>query len=149
MLRISQRCEYAIQALLELALRSGPQPVTIADIAKAQRLPPKFLAVILAQLKQVGVVASVRGMRGGYRLARPPQRITVGQVVQLLDGPVEPLHADPGAGAGDPQPPGGSLFEVRQQIRRAVEHVLDQTTLADLVERESRRRAARVSNYCI
>jgi Rrf2 family protein len=149
MLRISQRCEYAIQALLELALRTGLKPVTIADIAEAQRLPRKFLAAILAQMKQVGVVASVRGTRGGYRLARPPHLITVGQVVRLLDGPVEAARAGGGDGAANSQPREGALFDVREQIRRAVEHVLDDTTLADLVETEMRRRTALVTNYCI
>ena len=150
MLRISQRCEYAIRALLELALRTGPQPVTIADVARAQSLPPKFLAAILAQLKQVGLVESVRGMQGGYRLARRPHQITVGQVVRLLDGPVEPVCCSKAGDGGDGRERSDSILtDIRHEIRRAVEHVLDGTTFADLVEREHRRRAALTTNYCI
>ena len=149
MLRISQRCEYAIRAVLELALRAGHQPVTIADVAKAQSLPPKFLASILAQLKQVGLVESVRGTRGGYRLAHRPQRITIGQVVRLLDGPLEPALAGAGESAADGQRGDSAFTDIRREIKRAVEHVLDGTTFADLVEREHRRRAALTANYCI
>ncbi len=147
MLRFSQRCEYAIQALLELALRAGDRPVTIGDIAEAQGLPPKFLAAILAQLRQAGLVESLRGTQGGYRLARRPQAITVGQVVQLMDGPLAP----PAVRAIDARSTPGEtvLGEIRQQMRRAVAQVLDGTTFADLVEREARRSAALVANYSI
>jgi Rrf2 family transcriptional regulator, cysteine metabolism repressor len=146
-LRITQRSEYAIQALLELALRNGSGPVTIADIAAAQRLPQKFLAVILVRLKQAGVVVSERGTRGGYRLARAPSKITAGQVVRLLDGPVQPA----GDGGRTPESSHGEsvLFDLRQQIAQAVENVLNHITLADLIEHEVRRQAALVTNYSI
>jgi len=146
-LRITQRSEYAIQALLELALRTGSGPVTIADIAAAQHLPQKFLAVILVRLKQAGLVVSERGTRGGYRLARAPNRITAGQVVRLLDGPVQPA----GGGGRIPESNRGesALSDLRQQIAQAVENVLNRTTLADLLEHEIRRQAALVTNYSI
>jgi Rrf2 family cysteine metabolism transcriptional repressor len=146
MLRITQRSEYAIQALLELALRPAAEPVTIANIAVAQRIPQKFLAVILARLRQAGLVVSERGTRGGYRLARAPRKISVGQVVRLLDGPVQPGSPRVTDRTSDSE---GALPHLRRQIAQAVDNVLNQTTLADLLDYEIRRRAALVTNYSI
>lgn len=149
MFRISQRCEYAVRALLELAMQTGPGPVTIAAVAEAQGLPRKFLSVILAQLKQVGLVESARGTHGGYRLALPPPRITIGRVLRLVDGPVESDRKSRGDGTPDANRDENALTEVRRQLVQAVEHVLDRTTLADLMEREKRRRAVLTTDYII
>jgi Rrf2 family protein len=119
----------------------------MADVAKAQSLPPRFLGAILAQLKQAGFVESVRGTQGGYRLARPPHFITVGQIVRALDGPVEPVNG--GNGTNGHRRSENVLGDIREEMRRAVEQVLDRATFADLVEREHHRWATLATSYWI
>ena len=85
-MNISVKGEYALHAIFDLALQKFGEPIKIADIAKRQRIPQKFLELILAGLKQGGFVESRRGAEGGYLLARAPQAITVGQVVRYVEG---------------------------------------------------------------
>ena len=90
---ITQKSKYALRATLELAMRSGHGPVSIGEIAKAQAIPARFLEAILAQLKRAGLVESRRGNEGGYVLARSPARISVGDVLRVVQGSL----ADPDA----------------------------------------------------
>mgnify|MGYP005837816939 CR=1 FL=1 len=92
-MNISCRCEYACRAMVELArVEKTGEPVPAPDIADRQHIPGKYLVHILLQLKRAGLVRSVRGSQGGYILARPPERITLHDIVRAIDGPVlEPL----------------------------------------------------------
>ncbi|MEA3018367.1 MAG: hypothetical protein QOI38_3089 [Sphingomonadales bacterium] len=83
---LSQRTRYTIRALLHLADRYGEGPVQLSEIAEAQNLPPKFLTVILSQMRRAGVVETLRGREGGYWLAKPPSDISYGQIVRLTRG---------------------------------------------------------------
>jgi Rrf2 family cysteine metabolism transcriptional repressor len=83
---ISRKCRYALRAVLELAMRNGKGPVKIADIAEAQAIPARFLEAILSQLKEAGLVVSRRGKEGGYFLDRSPDEITIGHVVESIQG---------------------------------------------------------------
>ena len=83
---LSQRTRYTIRALLHLADRYGEGPVQLSEIAEAQNLPPKFLTVILSQMRRQGLVETMRGREGGYWLARPPSEITYGEIVRLTRG---------------------------------------------------------------
>ena len=85
---LSQRSRYALRALTDLAERHGRPPVTAGDIAERQRVPRKFLDLILLDLKAAGLIESQRGRAGGYRLARTPRDISFGEVIRLLDGPL-------------------------------------------------------------
>jgi Rrf2 family protein len=85
---ISQRAKYALRALLVLAEAPPGEPLMISEISKRQVIPKKFLEQILLELKRAGLVESRRGRLGGYALARPAEKITFGEVVRLLDGPV-------------------------------------------------------------
>lgn len=85
-MRLSTRSTYGMRALVELALASGHGPVSATHIAKRQDLSVAYLEQLLHRLKKEGFVSSVRGPRGGYALAREPRRITMGQVVRVLDG---------------------------------------------------------------
>src|ERR1700722_8850957 len=84
-MNISVKGEYALQAIFDLAANSRSQPVRIADIARRQQIPQKFLELILASLKQGGFVESRRGAEGGYRLAKPADQITVGQALHYME----------------------------------------------------------------
>ena len=88
---LSKRAKYALKALLALTEHKGDEPVRIADLAARERIPPKFLELILLDLRNQGMVQSRKGKRGGYLLARDPSRIPVGQVVRLFDGPLAPV----------------------------------------------------------
>ncbi|HEY9555050.1 RrF2 family transcriptional regulator [Allosphingosinicella sp.] len=83
---LSQRTRYTIRALLHLADRYGEGPVQLAEIAEAQKIPPKFLTVMLSQMSRDGLIGSRRGRDGGYWLARPPAEISYGEVVRLTRG---------------------------------------------------------------
>src|ERR1700680_5124819 len=85
-MNISVKGEYALQAILDLAAQRPGAPLRIADIAGRQKIPQKFLELILASLKQAGFVESRRGAEGGYLLARPADSLTVGEEVHFIDG---------------------------------------------------------------
>jgi Rrf2 family protein len=80
----TQKSKYALRAMLELAVRFGQGPTSIAEIAKTQAIPARFLEAILAQLKRASLVESRRGNEGGYVLARAPQQISVGDVLRSV-----------------------------------------------------------------
>ncbi|MBI2435106.1 MAG: Rrf2 family transcriptional regulator [Candidatus Hydrogenedentes bacterium] len=97
-MNISARCEYACRAMVELALmQQNHDPVASSVLAERRHIPEKYLVHILLQLKRAGLVQSVRGAQGGYRLGRLPEDITLLEVVQAIDGPVlDPLPVNDG-----------------------------------------------------
>lgn len=134
-MNISVKGEYALLALFDLALQTPGEPVKIGDIARRQKIPQKFLELILAGLKQGGFVESRRGAEGGYLLARPADSITVGQVIRFM----ESRRAARGAIRPDTENPFAELW---RDVEAAVSSVVDRATFADMVrawrEREGR-----------
>ena len=131
-MRVGARSDYALRALAELASRDGPAPVPAEELAAAQDVPVRFLLGILRDLRDGGVVVAVRGRGGGYRLARPASRVTLAEVVRLVDGPLAQVQGVPAdrlgyAGAAAP------LREVWVAVRAALREVLEGTTLDDVV----------------
>lgn len=90
-MKFSKKSEYGLRALLELTQHQGDRPLQRHEIGERQRIPVEFLEQILLALKRAGVVASQRGIHGGYRLIKPPDEVTVGQVIRILDGPLAPI----------------------------------------------------------
>jgi Rrf2 family transcriptional regulator, cysteine metabolism repressor len=90
-MKITFKGDYALKAILDLSINAS-EPQTTEEIAKRQDIPVKFLEQILAQLKKGGFVKSQRGKKGGYLLTREPSKITLGQVIRLIEGPVEPIE---------------------------------------------------------
>ena len=139
---LSQRSQYAVRAVFELAKRYGAGTTTAARIAEAQAIPVRFLENILGQLRQAGIVESVRGKEGGYSLRLAPRKVSVGEVVRLIQGPMSAIDcADPvGGGAGGgrdcPLRPGCVLLPMWEKAHRAMMDVFDETTFGDLVEQE-------------
>ncbi|MDF2233791.1 Rrf2 family transcriptional regulator [Albimonas sp. CAU 1670] len=88
---ISQKAQYALRALIELARAAPGEARQIGEIADAQGIPKKFLEQILLDLKHQGIVVSKRGKAGGYLLLRPADNISFGEVLRLIDGPLAPL----------------------------------------------------------
>jgi Rrf2 family protein len=85
---ISQKTRYALRALLHLVEKGRGAPVQLGNIAESQQVPRKYLELIMLDLKRAGIVTSVRGPSGGYRLARSPAEISFGEVIRVLDGPI-------------------------------------------------------------
>ena len=132
-MRISARADYALRAAAELAAAGGG-PVKGDALATSQSIPHKFLENILADLRNGGLVASQRGADGGYRLARPPAEITVADVIRVVEGPIASVRGE----RPDELNYDGTAVPLRDvwiELRAAMRGVLEQTTLADLVER--------------
>ncbi len=90
-MKLSQRGEYALRALLVLGMNHGPEVVRIRDIAQQQNIPRRFLEQILNDLKSAGFVQSRRGVAGGYRLQRAPDEISLADIIRHLEGPLAPV----------------------------------------------------------
>jgi Rrf2 family protein len=134
---LSQRGRYALKALLFLA-RNDPEQVGVSAIAEAEQIPKKYLEAIMTDLRKAQIVESTRGWSGGYRLARPADLITFGEVIRLTDGPLALLPCasrnfykrcedcvDEAACA---------LRQVMARVRNEVSVILDRTTLTDALK---------------
>ena len=88
MLAISSKSPYAVRALCELARAGGTAPVPIGEIARRRDIPVQFLEGLFATLRRAGILQSQRGVKGGYSFARPPEQLTVLEVVESLEGPL-------------------------------------------------------------
>ena len=149
-MRISKRCQYALRAVFELALRNTDQPVKIQEIAGAQKIPPRFLEVILNELKHAGFVESRRGSEGGYLLARSAEELSVGEIIEFMGGPIS-MAADDARGPNNNESFfGDSAFkQLWQKVNSAVSQICDNMTFAELVEYERAKKSAFVPNYTI
>lgn len=125
MISITTKSPYAVLALAELGRSSGVDPVPIGELARRRDVPVQFLEQLFAVLRRAGVISSQRGVKGGYRFARDPSTVTVLEIVELLDGPL----------GRDSQ---GVFADAAASARR----VLEQTTIADVIEREQREAGA-------
>ena len=130
-MRISAKADYAVRAAAELAAAADEGPRTSEELAAAQQIPRKFLEAILTALRAEGLVASQRGLGGGYRLARPATEISVADVVRAVDGPLVYVRGERPSEL-DYQGPAAPLLEVWVALRANVRAVLEAVTLADL-----------------
>ncbi len=127
---ITSKSPYALLALAELGVSGGAGPVPIGDLAKRRDVPVQFLEQLFAVLRRAGVLSSQRGVKGGYMFARDPSQVSVLEIVELLDGPL-----------------GRDAQGVFADAASAARRVLEETTIADVIERE--RREAGASMYHI
>jgi len=125
-MNISVKGEYALQAIFDLAAQPAGDPVRIADIASRQKIPQKFLELILAGLKQAGFVESRRGAEGGYLLARAADSLTVGEVLRSVEG----AHSNRNRPRRKAETP---FSEMWMRVDHAISEVIDRTTFADLM----------------
>jgi Rrf2 family protein len=141
-MKITYRGDYALKAVLDLALHYGKELSTINDIAKRIDAPIKFMEQVLLELKKGGFVESRRGKVGGFLLAKAPNKITVGDVVRFVDGPIEPI-ACVKQGYSDCRDAIKCVFKkVFQDVAQATLDVVDNVTFEDLVARvEAKKRA--------
>ena len=150
MIQLSQRCHYAIRAVLELARRGPGFSATIGEIAEAQAIPAGFLAVILGELRRAGIVQSRRGSRGGYSLVAAASEVFLADVMAAVEGPgwrTDGLHMMNRQGEyvwGD-----SALAELYSHAADCVGEIFAKTSCAEVIEREAANAPALAGNYSI
>ena len=123
-MRVSTRGRYGLTIMIELAKKYGSGPVSLKSIARANNLSEHYLEQIVAPLRNAGLVKSVRGAHGGYMLVREPAQITAGDIIRVLEGPLQLVE-----GIEDELP---AQRELWMRISEAIKKVLNETTLEDL-----------------
>jgi Rrf2 family cysteine metabolism transcriptional repressor len=136
--RVSQKTEYALRAMVELALRGGTAPVPAREISTAQGIPLRFLEQQLAHLHKAGLVESFRGAGGGCRLARDASVIRVADVVDAMEGPYFPMFCLEPENHTCVQDSRCGLQELWGDVHTAVREVFERTTIQDLAVRHRR-----------
>ncbi|GAB7026862.1 RrF2 family transcriptional regulator [Geotalea toluenoxydans] len=152
---ISKKTKYGLKAMIYLAKVYDQGPVLIADLAREERIPKKFLELILLTLKNHGVLQSRKGKGGGYYLGKPPKEISLGKLVRILDGPLAPVPCVSETAYAkcdeclDERTCGIRL--VMKDVRDAIAEILDGTSLADLLERSEKAEQLEkgIFTYCI
>jgi Rrf2 family protein len=153
-MKLSLRGDYALRALTVLGEHYDRGVVRIQAIAEAQNIPKRFLEQILNDLRAGGFVESRRGVDGGYRLARPPEEITLAAVLRDIEGalvPVPPAAGRTGRRSHRPDEVQAAIRGVMKEVRAALEQVLEKITIADLCERarQLRGETATAADYVI
>jgi Rrf2 family protein len=139
-MRLSKRSEYGIRAMLKLAKKPPAQLVSLKEIAQEENIPIKFLEQIFLALKNTGLLHSKSGRGGGYSLGKPAQKIVVGQVVRILDGPLAPINCVSETAYEPCDCPDEKTCGLRLamlDVRNAIAEILDNTTLEDLLKRSA------------
>jgi Rrf2 family protein len=137
-MKVSQKGLYALQALMMLARRYNQGAIRIRDIAYEENLPEKFLELILLEMKNARIVESVRGAKGGYQLRRPPSEIRLSEIIRLIDGPLAPFSdAEQLRVLIDRDADHRALYQVFLDVRDAAAKILENTSLADLINKSS------------
>ncbi len=132
-MKISSRTEYGVRVLVTLARHGSDGPMSLAGIARAEKLPHAYLEQLVGDLRRAGLLTATRGQAGGYRLSRPAEEILLSEIVRALEGPLLEM---PCAGADNlescdrPQP--CSVHELFQRVHEALDGTLSATTLAEV-----------------
>jgi Rrf2 family protein len=138
-MKLSKKGEYALRSLINLGIAKevGRSLVQVSELADSEQLPIKFLEQIMQALKEDGLVISVRGKFGGYRLGKPAKDIPIGHVVRLIDGPLAPIGCVSQSAYTPCTCPDETHCGLRMlmlDVRNAIANILDRYTLADVVE---------------
>jgi Rrf2 family cysteine metabolism transcriptional repressor len=137
----STKAEYGVRLMVELGRQAGSEPVALSTVAEAERLPLSYMEHLVAKLRQAELVVSTRGAHGGYRLNRPPEQITMAEVVEALEGKIAPMecfYEDPeGKVLCSHESDGDRACATKllwTRVQGGVNRALAGTTLAELVE---------------
>lgn len=135
-MKISTRGRYALRLMLELAMAKPEEHVTIKNIAARQEISEKYLEQIITVLSRAGYVKSARGAQGGYRLAKPAGDYTVGMILRAIEGSLVPVACMEDEPNQCPRSAACVTLDIWKQINDAVSGVVDNITLADLVQKQ-------------
>ncbi len=136
-MKLSTKGRYGLRALVDLALNSEPDAVSISSIAQRQGISERYLEQLMAKLKKAGIIAGIRGAQGGYVLARSPQEITIGDVLRALEGNLNAVDCPAILDAGNCT---GSEHCAAKMVWKKINDVINQTVnsirLSDLIEEQ-------------
>ena len=137
-MKLSLRGEYALRALIVLGLNHGKSVLRIQTISDQQNIPKRFLEQILNDLKSAGILESKRGMAGGYRLRKPPNEISLAEVIRHIEGPLAPVSCVSEkfySRCSCPDENRCGIRSVMKEVRDAIVRILEGVTLAELCQR--------------
>lgn len=137
-MRLSTKGRYGVRAMFDLAMHCHEGTIALKSVAQREQISEKYLEHLFASLKKAGLVHSVRGTQGGYRLARPPEEITLGEIIRVLEGPVSPTECVVGGNEKELCARAGEcvMRSIWSKVRDRINEVLDSITLADICEEQ-------------
>ena len=138
-MRISTKGRYAVRVMLDHATNNTGEYIKVKEIAGRQEISEKYLEQIISVLNKAGYVKSVRGAQGGYRIARDPASYTVGMILRLTEGSLNPVACLDDDVNECERCDTCETLEVWKELADAINHIVDNVTIADLVERQQAR----------
>jgi Rrf2 family transcriptional regulator, cysteine metabolism repressor len=139
-MKISTRGRYALRLMLDLAMAQKDEYVTIKSIAARQEISEKYLEQIITSLSRAGYVKSIRGAQGGYKLAKSAEEYTVGMILRLIEGSLVPVACMEDKPNQCPRSSKCVTLDIWKQIEDAVNNVVDNITLSELVKKQQEKR---------
>ncbi len=133
-MKISTKGRYGTRFMLDLAINTNGGPIPLKDVAARQEISEKYLEQIIPYLSRGGLIRSIRGPQGGYMLSMPPKEITVGQILRTLEGPLAPVDCAAGDDPMCSRSESCATLQVWRKIHQAVENVVDNITLEDMMK---------------
>jgi Rrf2 family protein len=141
-MRLSTKGRYGVRAMFDLAMHADEGAVALKSVAQREHISEKYLEHLFASLKKAGLIHSVRGAQGGYRLGKPPEEITIGDIIRVLEGPVSPTECViEETGSKRCERSAECVMRlVWCKVKDEIDRVLDSITLADICEEQRRLR---------
>ena len=133
-MKISSRGRYAIDLMVDLALYDKGEPISVKDIAARQQISSKYLEQIVSMLQKAGMLSSIRGSQGGYRLKKKPEDYSIGSILRVTEGDLAPVTCVEEGEACCTHKEMCSTVRIWQQLNSAINDVVDNISLADVVE---------------
>lgn len=136
-MKFSVKSEYAVSAVLDMALNADNGPVHVKSIASRQAIPMRFLEQVMASLKKAGIVDSIRGAQGGYVLSRDPKAISVAHIIEAIEGPITPMDCTNGILEDRCYQMNGCVIkEVWEDVKKAITDTLSKVNIEDMSRRK-------------
>lgn len=136
-MKITYKGDYALKAILDLCYFYGTgKVVPLIDISKRQNIPEKYLEQIMLLLKRAGYIDSKRGIGGGFFLLKPPENITIGEIVRIIEGPIEPIiccKEEHNSSCGEEEY--CAFREVWMKVTESISSIIDNVTFANMMQR--------------
>ncbi len=147
-MKLSTRTRYGMRAMVDLTLHNNAKPVQLKDIAERQQISLSYLEHLIIPLISAGIVKSTRGVHGGIKLAKSPEQIRLKEILEVLEGPLAPVDCLKDVKAC-PRSGRCATQDVWSDLKKAMENVLDSSTLQDLAERQKSKEAQPTAMYYI
>jgi Rrf2 family transcriptional regulator, cysteine metabolism repressor len=147
-MKISTKIRYGTRAMLELACRYGEGPVELKEIAKKENISAKYLEQVIIPLRTGGLVKSIRGSKGGYSLAKPPSEVSLNDVIEILEGPLNLVDClqDPNA---CPMSPSCATRDIWQEVSHAINGIFHSINFEEMVNRKREKERSTHPTYQI